>query len=246
MFSFFKSNNLSLEDIVGSLEVDLHSHLIFGIDDGAKTLEDSLELISSLSELGFKKLIMTPHTMLDAYPNTKETITEKFEVLKNEVALKNIPISLEVASEYYLDEGFEKHLNNKPLLINEEYLLFETSYMAKPINMEETIYNIASNGYKPLLAHPERYRYIKNLDNDYNRLKELGVYFQLDTNSMGGFYGKDALKKANYLIDNGMVDFVGSDTHNAKHISNLKSTMNNGKIWKRLFDKNRVLNSSLS
>ena len=245
MFSFFSKKKISKDEVIDRLQIDLHSHLIPGIDDGAKTLEQSIELITSLANLGFKKLIITPHIMIDAYPNDEKDILNRLNILKLEIKKIDLDIQLEAAAEYYMDEGFLSHLEN-PLLINGEYLLFETSYMSKPMNMEELIYEIASRGYKPILAHPERYRYIKDLKKEYYRLKELGVYFQLDTSSLGGYYGQDAMEKATFLMNEGLVDFVGSDTHNKKHIKNLEKTLNEEKMWYNMFEKNTLLNKTLT
>ena len=132
MLSFFKKKP-SLDEVLDRLKVDLHSHLIPGIDDGAQTLEESIELIKNLSTIGYKKLIITPHIMIDVYKNEEDNIIERLEILKKAINKVGIDIDLEVAAEYYLDEGFLEHLNNKPLLIANKYLLFETSYMAKPI-----------------------------------------------------------------------------------------------------------------
>jgi len=246
MFSFFGGKKISKQEIVDRLAVDLHSHLIPGIDDGAQTLDESIELIKELRDIGYKKLIMTPHIMVDAYPNREDNIALRLEVLKDEVVKRGIEIELEASAEYYLDEGFLEHLDVPPTLISGKYLLFETSYMAKPLNLKELIFEITSRGFYPIFAHPERYRYIHNLKKDYQEIKDMGVFFQLDINSIGGFYGKDAQKKANFLIENGMVDFVGSDTHNMKHIKNLINTLENqGKIWFKLFEKNIILNNTL-
>ena len=246
MFSFFGGKKLSKQEVIDRLVVDLHSHIIPGIDDGAETLEQSIELIKKLRDIGYKKLIMTPHIMVDAYPNREDNIALRLEVLKDEVVKRGIEIELEASAEYYLDEGFLEHLDVPPTLISGKYLLFETSYMAKPLNLKELIFEITSRGFYPIFAHPERYRYIHDLKKDYQEIKDMGVFFQLDINSIGGFYGKDAQKKANFLIENGMVDFVGSDTHNMKHIKNLINTLENqGKIWFRLFEKNIILNNTL-
>jgi len=241
MFGFFKKGP-SQEEIIETLKVDLHSHLIPGIDDGAQNLEDSLSLISKMQELGYKKLIITPHIMVDTYPNREDDIKNRLLNLRDEVKKRGIDIQLEAAAEYYLDEGFLNHLKN-PLLISDTFLLFETSYISAPINFDEIIFLINTN-YTPLMAHPERYRYIKDLK-EYNRLKNMGVYFQIDINSIAGHYGKDAQKKSEYLINNGLVDFVGSDLHNQKHINNLINSLTKKNIWYNIFEKNEILNNRL-
>ncbi len=241
MFGFFKKGP-SPQEIIDDLKVDIHSHLIPGIDDGAKNLEESLSLISQMADIGYKKLIITPHIMVDTYPNREDDIKNRLEELKRELKKADIDIEIDAAAEYYLDEGFLNHLEN-PLLIANTFLLFETSYMSAPINFDEIIFLINTK-YTPLMAHPERYRYITDLK-EYNRLKRMGVYFQIDINSIAGHYGKDAQKKSEYLINSGLVDFVGSDLHNQKHINNLINSFTKKNIWYNIFNKNEILNSRL-
>jgi len=241
MFGLFKKGP-SPQEIIDSLKVDLHSHLIPGIDDGVQSLDESLIIISQMYKLGYKKLIITPHIMVDTYPNREDDIKDRLQILKDEVKKRGIDIQLDIAAEYYIDEGFLNHLDN-PLLIADRFLLFETSYMSAPINLDEIIFRININ-YTALMAHPERYRYIKDLK-EYNRLKDLGVYFQLDINSIAGYYGKDAQNKSKYLIDNGLVDFVGSDLHNQKHLNNLRNSLDKKNIWYNIFNKNNILNIKL-
>ena len=141
-----------------------------------------------------------------------------------------------------MDEGFIKHLKNRDILtIGDNYLLFETSYYSKPLNLEEVIYEIKANGYKPIMAHPERYRYIKEPDKFYKKLKNLEVYLQVNINSFIGKYGIDAQKKANFLMENGLIDLLGSDIHNISQAQSLKEAMESGildKIVKNNFIKN--------
>jgi tyrosine-protein phosphatase YwqE len=244
MFSIFKSKEK--QNFLKELQVDIHSHLIPAIDDGAKTIEHSIKYIKRLKELGYKKLITTPHIITDSYPNNKLNILQGLYQLKRELKAQNIDIELEAAAEHYLDEDFLNKLEkNEVLPIRGGYLLFETSYMFKPLNLEDIIYNIKLSNFKPIFAHPERYRYIKDLEAEYKSLKDLGVYFQLDINSLNGYYGKDAMHKANFLIEAGYVDFLGSDTHHSKHIDNLFEVTCNSKIFKNLYNKNKILNSSL-
>ncbi len=244
MFGLFKKkeNKSFLVDLV----VDMHSHLLPGIDDGAKELADSLALVKKLKELGYKKLITTPHIMQDSYPNTKEIIEQKLTLLQEALKKENIAIEIEAAAEYYLDEFFlEKlHQPQELLVINKSYLLFETSYMARPLNLQELIYEIKVAGLKPIFAHPERYRYIKELE-EYYALKDMGVYFQLNLNSLAGHYGKDAYKKALFLMQNGLIDFLGSDAHHLRHLQSLEQIGQDSKLYKQIIAKNTILNQTL-
>ena len=241
MFSFFDSE----EKKSFTLRTDLHSHLIPGIDDGAKDIEESLRLLKGLVSLGYKKVITTPHIMSDCYRNNRESIMHGLAYLQDEAQQMGVDVKIEAAAEYYLDDGFSQHLEEGNLLtIGDNYLLFETSYMAKPLQFEEMVFSISSAGYKPLLAHPERYRYICDFEKEYSHMKELDIFFQVNINSFGGHYGKDAQKKAEFLSKRGMIDFLGSDIHHYKQIETL-GDIQNSKKYQNIFKANKILNHTL-
>jgi len=227
------------------LKVDLHSHFIPGIDDGSKSMDESLSLLKGMEALGYEKVITTPHIMIDVYRNTPQIIKEGLVSLQEAVKNEGINIEIEAAAEYYLDEGFYTHLHSGEVMsINGKYLLFETSYVTKPLQIEEMIFEISASGYIPLMAHPERYRYVSDPLKEYGRLKELGVLFQLDLNSLGGHYGRDAMKKAEILSKNGMIDFLGSDIHHLKQTKFLDDVFMSeeyAKVW----ENNTILNHTL-
>jgi len=228
-----------------NLYVDIHSHILPGIDDGSSSLEESIAMLKSMQEAGYKKVITTPHIMADVYRNSPAIINERLSYLKNELKNSGINIEIEAAAEYYLDDGFIKQLESGDVLtFGSNYLLFETSYVDRPLNMEDMIFEIQSFGYTPVLAHPERYRYIKDFALEYNRLKELGVLFQLNLNSLIGGYGKDAKKKAEFLINSGLISFLGSDAHGLRHIEGIKKVKSSD-IFDAIFRKNRILNNTL-
>ncbi|MEN3324111.1 CpsB/CapC family capsule biosynthesis tyrosine phosphatase [Mariniflexile soesokkakense] len=205
--------------------VDIHNHILPGIDDGAKNVKESIDLINKLKDLGVKQFITTPHIMQDFYPNTDETIGNAYELL-----LENLPkklqsgITLNPAAEYMLDSNFEKLLNEGDLFtLKGNYVLVEMSYFQPPINLELLIFKIKTKGFKPVLAHPERYSfYHQNLDY-YDKLKQLGCFFQLNLLSLSDHYGKSVEKTANYLIEKELIDFVGTDAHNTTHIEKLSN-----------------------
>jgi len=227
------------------LLVDLHSHLIPGIDDGAKTMEESLELVRTLSSLGYRKLITTPHIMHDMYRNTPESILSGLEALRKELENEGIDMAIEAAAEYYLDENFLKLLEGEEMLtFGDNYLLFETSYTIRPYALYDHIYAIASRGYKPVLAHPERYSYLHDSPEEYHAIKKMGVFFQLNINSLGGYYSTPVKKAAEWIVDQGIVDFVGSDTHKMRHLDSL-SKAKHAPYFQKLFDKNTLLNPTL-
>ena len=237
MFSIFQKKPLS-----NPLVVDIHSHLIPSIDDGSKSMDNSIELILALKELGYKKLITTPHTS-DMFPNTTEIILKGYQALMKELNKREIDINIDVASEYYADEHFEKLLEKNDILTfgDKNYLLFELSYFTPPHDLEDLIYEITRRGYTPVLAHPERYFYLYDR---YIEIKDMGVLFQVNINSTSKFYNKDIQKVSENLINNSMVDFLGSDTHHITHIKNLKKSFKQS-LYKKLFKTNKILNNTL-
>ncbi|SFV60053.1 Capsular polysaccharide synthesis enzyme Cap8C; Manganese-dependent protein-tyrosine phosphatase [hydrothermal vent metagenome] len=227
------------------LKVDMHSHLIPGIDDGAKDIDESLLLLKGLSDAGYEKVITTPHIMLDSYRNGRDNIMEGLQKLQEAALKRGIDIIIEAGAEYYLDDGFEVHLKRGNLLtLGDNYILFETSYVAKPLQFEEMVFAISSAGYQPVLAHPERYRYIQNNANEYKRMQELGIIFQVNINSLGGHYGKDAQKKALFLSKEGMIGFLGSDIHHYRQIETLIA-LQKSKTYQNIFRYNTILNDRL-
>ena len=228
-----------------TLSTDIHSHILPAIDDGSKSLDESIAMLRAMQDAGYSRVITTPHIMVDVYRNTPKIVRDKLTFLREEAKLQGLSIGIDAAAEYYLDDGFLEQLNSGDILsFGDNYLLFETSYMDRPINMEDMIFEIQSAGFKPILAHPERYRYINDMEKEYTELKELGVLFQLNLNSLIGGYGKSAKQKAEFLIKKGYVNFLGSDAHGLKHIEGVKR-VKNSEIFDTIFRNNTILNDSL-
>jgi protein-tyrosine phosphatase len=209
------------------LGVDMHSHLLPGLDDGAENVDQSVELLRAMQALGYRKLIMTPHIMGDFYKNTPEGIRGALAQLRTAAAAAGLgTMELECAAEYYLDEWFQQKLDGgEPLLSfggDSRYVLFETSYINEPFNFGETVFNLKAAGYQPVLAHPERYTYFYGRFHDLERIHAEGVLFQINLNSLSGYYSPAARKMAERLIDAGLVDMVGTDAHNLKHTETLR------------------------
>lgn len=238
--SLSKKQNLPLNYFYTT---DIHSHLIPDIDDGVKTLEESISIIKNLKELGYQKLITTPHIMSHRFPNTKETILSGLEKVKMELKKQNIDIIIEAAAEYYYDEYFIELIRKKDLLtFGDNHILFELSYTANPFGLEQVVYELLNHGYKPILAHPERYTYYSQSLEKYHNLKDLGLLFQINLNSLNKFYGKNPKIAAEYLVENGLVDFVGSDIHSMRYFDSLNDYIQMGKL-EEVFEKNQIKNN---
>ena len=207
--------------------MDMHSHLLAGLDDGVKSLEEAKEVIKDLAEMGFEKLITTPHIMNDTYRNDAKGIQNGLVELQQHLAKNSINIKLQAAAEYYLDEFlYARIINKQPLLtFGEKYLLFETNFISEPLQMKEFIFQASSQGYRLVLAHPERYGYMTM--EKAEDLRNRGVFFQLNSLSIGGMYSKSVQKMALQLIDKGWVDFLGSDCHNPVQSKMLKALQKN-------------------
>ena len=225
IFSSSKEKDSAVPDF-STLNVDMHSHLIPGIDDGAKTMEESIVLIKTLHDLGYSRLITTPHIMTDYYKNTPEIINAGLEQVREAIRLENIPIEIFAAAEYYLDDGFLQKLEEQKLMtFGDNYLLVEISYINPPENIKEIFFRTKVLGYKPILAHPERYPFWYNNFDEYRSIRDSGVMLQLNLNSLSGYYGPDAKKTAEKMIDLEMIDMVGTDMHHNKHAHALQACL---------------------
>lgn len=235
MFSFFKKKDTPVTITYEPIVVDMHSHVLPGIDDGARTPEDSIVLITKMMELGIKKIIATPHIMADYYKNTAETIGNALAILKAELKERNIDIEIEAAAEHYYDETFDGRINDHKLMtMGDNYVLFELSFISMPPNVIGAILRMKELGYKPILAHPERYPYmdIEQLRN----MRDWGCMLQINTISLTGYFGKDAKKMAESLVDNELVDFISSDMHHLKHAAAFKNALKMPYVEKLLGD----------
>ncbi len=209
----------AIESPVESLQIDIHSHLLAGIDDGVQSVEQAEEIIRHFQNQGYTKLITTPHIISDAYRNTPEIIRAKLAELRAHLKTVNVNVEIEAAAEYYLDDYVFKLIeeDKEVLTFGKKYLLFETNFLTEPLNMKEFIFMASVKGFKIILAHPERYQYIYQNINKANDLIDRGVLFQINMNSIAGHYGKEVEATAKKLIDRGWVHFLGSDCHHIQH-----------------------------
>ncbi|TNJ46452.1 histidinol phosphatase [Tamlana fucoidanivorans] len=247
MFSIF-SRKRFLRDLLVDF-VDIHNHILPGIDDGAKTIEEALLLIDNMKQLGIKEFIPTPHVMQDFYPNTDETIGEAYQnVLSAIHTYKDYTgISVNPAAEYMLDVHFETFLETHNLFtLKSNYVLVELSYYQPPLNLEAIIFKIKTKGYIPVLAHPERYIYFHQNFDYYKKLKQMGCMLQLNFLSLSTYYGTSVNKAAFKLIKNKWIDFVGTDIHNTRQVSKLESITLNKSVQDSLTPIIKATNHTFS
>ena len=223
MFSFLKPK-ARLIDLLPTNYVDIHSHVLPGIDDGAKTIEDSQFLLENMIAFGFSKIITSPHTINSIWNNTPQTINDALSLTKEKLPLLSKKVELSAASEYMLDEHFETLCKEKDLLIlKDNYILVEMPFINPPIQLFDYLFELQLAGYIPVLAHPERYLFYHSNFEAYSKLKKVGCYFQMNLLSPTGYYGRPVAKAVSELLKNNMIDFVGSDFHHKNHIASFSN-----------------------
>jgi len=222
MFQFFSKKNYLVDYLEGF--VDIHNHILPGIDDGAKTVEESLELIKGFSAIGIRKFIATPHIMHNYYPNDYESIHKAQGILLDRLLKEGMKeISLDVAAEHMIDSNFELLLDqSKEMAHISRYLLIEMSYLQPPINFDQALEKIAIHRYIPILAHPERYNFLHAGSSKYTKFKSSGILFQMNLLSLSDYYGKEVQNKTFKLLQDGLIDYAASDVHNSHQLESLK------------------------
>lgn len=229
MFNLFKKkkNNAPVPRHL-PFAIDIHSHILPGIDDGSPDIETSLQLIEGLCNQGIKKTIATPHIIGDLYRNTPQTINSALQQVQQACRQKGLLIEITAAAEYMMDDYFIELLKkDEPLLtLHKNLLLTEIPFTATPENLEEIVALINEKGYKPVLAHPERYHYFQQDFDTYFYLRKIGFILQVNLLSLTGYYGSKAEKAANFIFENKLASLVGTDLHHHKHLEKITAAEN--------------------
>ncbi len=201
----------------------MHAHWLPGIDDGAKTTEESLALVHGLYALGYRRLVATPHIYPELYPNTPDTIRQAFDSVAPRIRHELPDLEISYAAEYYVDDAFPALVDRKELLpVTDNKVLIEFSFFAEPPQVEDTIFRMELKGYLPILAHVERYPYYFQHPQRLERFRDMGVAFQCNLPSLAGHYGPDVKKQALRLLKSGQYSWMGTDMHNADHLHKLQ------------------------
>jgi protein-tyrosine phosphatase len=243
LFGNFFKNKLD-PYLLSDLNVDIHSHLIPGIDDGARTMDESIAMLTKFERLGYKKVITTPHIMSEVYPNNSERIIEGLHHVRENAVKLGLSIEIEAAAEYYFDETLEFRIKEKNFMtFGDNYVLVEFAFHNAPMFEEKLFFDIQMAGFKPVLAHFERYMYFLGSTDRAHELREKGVFIQMNLNSLTGHYGIEVKKQAERLINEQLIDFVGTDCHRMDHLMILESNLSNPHFHKLkdLNLKNRFL-----
>jgi len=243
---FFKKKELLNPIDLSILKADLHSHLIPGIDDGSPDIEVTLQLLKKFIDLGYSKLITTPHVMSDYYRNTPKIINKGLEDVRTIIKENHLNIKIEAAAEYNLEPAFEELLKKGEILTfgKEKYLLFELSFFNEPPRLNESIWTMKEKGYSPVLAHVERYAYWHN---NYDKIEEMinrGVKLQLNIGSLTGSYGPEVKNFAERLVSDKVIEFVGSDCHHIHHLEMIEIARKLP-FFHQLINQEQILNNKI-
>lgn len=243
LFHFFSKKKKLLPDF-SFLGCDIHSHVLPGIDDGAATKEESLELIKKLNDYGISEMVCTPHIQFEFFKNTPTSIVPVFESIKKECEEKVSGMKLHYAAEYLLDDGFMKIKPDDLLTFGQGFILIELSYYSPFPDLSRIILYLKGLGYRIILAHPERYSYWYNDMDSIRMLKDSGVYFQVNLISVGGHFGEIVQQHAEAMLSQGLIDFAATDLHHERHFAALEKALYSKSLYRAVEEgqiKNKLI-----
>jgi len=246
MFSIFKRKKYPLIDLSG-VAVDMHSHLLPGIDDGSPDTETSLSLVSGLREMGYARFIATPHVLWDLYRNDDGTIEESLRDLQAAMVSADQHVPLSAAAEYMIDDHFAQMLAEKAPFrcLTGKLLLVEFSFVSLPYEWKKIFFDLQLLGYQPVLAHPERYTYLAGDTSIFQEIADMGILLQVNINSLTGYYGKVSYNLAMGMIKQKIVSLLGTDCHHERHVEAMRSSSQLMPAVEMLLDQGRLLNKEL-
>lgn len=196
--------------------IDMHNHILYGIDDGCKTIEESIETIKNMKKIGFNSIVLTPHYIEDSSFKANNNLKlQRLELLKEELLKNNIDVNLFLGNEIFINESINELIINKEIrsIDNTRYILIELPFNNQILNLDDYLYELKLKGYKIIIAHPERYTYFKDNYEEARKLYDSGVLFQVNYGSIIGQYGSSSLKLVKKLLKDDMVDFISTDIH---------------------------------
>lgn len=239
MFNIFKKHTTDTP-YLEVLNTDIHCHLLPGVDDGSKSLDESIHCLRVMRRLGLKKVTLTPHFCFPRFPNDEKDIENRYQQMLKDIAEVAPDLDVELVTpggEYRVDDGLPRRLEDGRKLLhtaNNQYLLVELSLHQPRLGIEETLFDLQMGGEELILAHPERYPYYNAKSDVLASLHEQGIQFQVNLLSISGFYGEAAQKRAIDYIEEGWVDYLGTDLHNALYAKALEEAASNRKLQKVL------------
>lgn len=226
-------------------ETDIHCHIIPGVDDGSKDMGTSLELIGKMHEWGIRRIIATPHRTDETFENTPDIIDPIYSDLKDQLRQNNIQIDLDYSFEYRMDEGFIRLKDARMLRpLKDNYILVENSFIQPLWNLDELIFDLKLKGFKPILAHPERYSYYHTNKKSYEHLHDSECLFQVNILSMAGCYGKGIQDLTLWMLEKGYIDFMATDLHHKDHVHAIDQFLRS-KLYRKLRPKLQLMNDHI-
>lgn len=235
MFSFFSNKQKASTDSLKCIGIDMHNHLLPGIDDGSPDVDTSLRLMQGMMDVGYDCFYCTPHVLGEVHPNTPATIGLAFQKLQEAVVEKGYQVSMGYSAEYMTDYEVENIINSGNLVtLPGRHVLIEMSYAVESPNIKDVIFLLQTKGYSPILAHPERYPYYFSRFNAYESFLDAGADLQINILSLSGYYGNDTKKIAEKLLDADFITWVGTDLHHDRHLAALKQLASSPKIVSKL------------
>lgn len=231
MFNFLRKKK---ENVTLFYNTDVHCHILPGVDHGSQSVEQSLEMLEEEIKMGISRVICTSHVTAETFENTPETLTQAFQTLSQAVKEAGLDIELHASAEYRIDEYWDSQYSQGNVLpMPGNYILMENSFQQELLQLDELLFDLMLKGYKPILAHPERYGYYSHRHNRYEKMHSQGVKFQVNLLSLAGYFGQGARDNAMWLVKNGMVDMLGTDMHNLEHAHIIQDYLRS-KDWKKL------------
>ncbi len=242
MIHFFFTKKNSIVDLLPKGYVDIHTHILPGIDDGARNYEESITMLSRLNEFGVAKFIATPHVMHGVHNNTTQGIELATNQFNAKIKRSGLVLQVKPAAEYFIDDYFEKLIDSGSILtLDGKHILIELSYAMPPLCLYSVIKKLLNHGYVPILAHPERYRYYHNTHEEFQKLRNTGCKFQLNLLSLAGYYGKSVYKASSDLLEQKLIDFTGTDIHNSKQAEYLRLPITlSEKPFRKILENNLI------
>lgn len=239
MFSLFKKNKKVTIPVGAFIAQDMHSHILPGIDDGAPDTDTAVALIQGMSSCGIKQFMGTPHIMSELHKNTRETITAAYEQLLAALERQQIDVDVKYAAEYMIDENFPNLLKEGNMLtVSGNKILVETPFYYEPIDIEEVLFQIEAAGYQAILAHPERYHFVDQKLEVFNKYFDHHVELQLNILSLSGYYGSKEKEIAEKILDAGLYTYMGTDLHHERHLKRLSHIQVDRQVLKKLEQTN--------
>ncbi len=230
--------------------IDLHSHVLPGLDDGPKKADESVAIIRFLSKIGFTHIVCTPHFRVGMFENTADRVRQALEDFQSSYRDVLPDVKLIPANEVHLDSVFregDELYNFLTIGESEKHVLLEAPIQAFPYEfLLQTIDRLFLKGIHVILAHPEKHHTLFEKPERYEQLSEQGVKFQVNITSLAGYFGRKPKKAAELLLKRKMVFAVGSDAHNYADVESFvteglrRAAKILGREWMTFIEKNEM------